>query len=405
MIFIDLRDGTGFPSLLQVVFTGNLAKCYDALVLHREAAIMVHGFIRPDVRAKKGGFELQADYFKVVGPSSAELETRLNTEAGPNVLFDNRHIVIRSQTSSSILKLRSHAIQSMREHFFNKSFYEVTPPTLVQTQVEGGSTLFKFDYYGEPAYLTQSSQLYLETCVPALGNVFCVLPSFRAEKSKTRRHLSEFTHFEAEMGFLTYEELINTLEDMVCDVSKRLLDRAGDMLKSLNPNFSVPKRPFRRMAYRDAIQWLNDNNVLNEETNEPFKFGEDIPEKPERRMTDTIGEPIFLCRFPVVQKPFYTAVCTDDPTVAEAVDLLMPGVGEIIGGSMRKYDYEELKKSFAHEKLDDAPYYWYNDLRKFGSCPHGGFGLGVERYLCWILNQEHVREVCLYPRYMGRCKP
>lgn len=406
MIFIDLRDGTGFPALLQVILTGNLAKCYDALTLHREAAVCVVGNVVSDDRAKKGGVELQADYWKLLGPSDGEIDTRLNEEAGPTILMDNRHLVIRQQTPSTILKLRSIALSCMRDHFFNKNFYEVTPPTLVQTQVEGGSTLFAFDYFGEKAYLTQSSQLYLETCVPSLGNVFCVMPSFRAEKSRTRRHLSEYTHFEAEMGFLTYDDLLNTLEDMVVDVAERIVARAGDMLKSVNPDFVPPKRPFLRMNYSDAIKWLNDNNVYkDEETKEHFQMGDDIPEMPERKMTDTIGQPIFLCRFPAHQKPFYMARCAEDKELTESVDLLMPGVGEIIGGSMRCWDYDTLKAAFKHEGLDDSPYYWYTDLRKIGSCPHGGFGLGVERYLCWILNQEHIRNVCLYPRYIGRCKP
>eukprot|EP00455_Lapot_gusevi_P021517 TRINITY_DN2255_c0_g1_i4.p1 TRINITY_DN2255_c0_g1~~TRINITY_DN2255_c0_g1_i4.p1 ORF type:complete len:233 (-),score=78.30 TRINITY_DN2255_c0_g1_i4:102-800(-) len=232
------------------------------------------------------------------------------------------------------------------------------------------------------------------------------MPSFRAEKSRTRRHLSEYTHLEAEMAFLSFDDLLNLLEDMVVSVAERLVARAGDLLKSVNPDFVPPQKPFLRMNYADAIKFCNDNDIYkDEETKEHFVLGDDIPEMPERKMTDMIGRPIFLCRFPVHQKPFYMQRCPEDEGFTESVDLLMPGVGEIIGGSMRCWDYAKLKAAFQHEGLDDSTYYWYTDLRKIGSCPHGGFGLGVERYLCWILNQNHIRDVCLYPRYIGRCHP
>eukprot|EP00456_Euglypha_rotunda_P082715 TRINITY_DN8151_c0_g3_i4.p1 TRINITY_DN8151_c0_g3~~TRINITY_DN8151_c0_g3_i4.p1 ORF type:complete len:350 (-),score=61.39 TRINITY_DN8151_c0_g3_i4:132-1046(-) len=304
------------------------------------------------------------------------------------------------------MKLRSMVTQCFRQHFFDKGFVEVTPPTIVQTQVEGGSTLFKFDYFGDPAYLTQSSQLYLETVVPSLKKVFCVLPSFRAEPSRTRRHLAEFTHFEGEIGFITYEQLLETLEDMVVDVAERLVKVAGEMLKDLNPEFKPPQKPFLRMDYSEAVKYCNEHNIYKDEkTKEHFKFGDDITEAPERKMTDKIGKPIFLMRFPAAMKSFYMQRCGPDDTLTESVDLLMPGVGEIIGGSMRSWKLDKLMDGFTHEGISADPYYWYTDLRKFGSCQHGGWGLGLERYLCWILKQDHIRNVCLYPRHIGRAKP
>ena len=350
--------------------------------------------------------ELPADYWQLVGPSDGDIENRINKDSNVEQLADQRHLVVRQLDSVYILRLRSLIIQCFREHFFDKDFVEVTPPTLVQTQVEGGSTLFSLDYFGEPAFLTQSSQLYLETAIPSVGKVFCCLPSFRAEKSRTRRHLAEFTHFEGEAAFISYEDLLDLLEDMCVDVADRLVRRAGPLLKEVNPDFTPPTKPFLRMNYSDAIQYLVDHSIYkDEDTKTPFVFGDDIPEAPERRMTDMIGRPILLCRFPAHMKSFYMARCPEDETLTESVDLLMPGVGEIIGGSMRLFDLDKLMEGYKREGIDPQPYYWYNDLRRFGTCPHGGWGLGIERYLCWILNRNHIRDVTLYPRHIGRCKP
>lgn len=407
LMFIDLRDGTGVPNIVQVVFDSQTAKTYEGLTMAREATICVWGTLNKAVNKKTGVevMELQVDYWELVHGSDASIENVFNEHTAPDQLLDQRHLVLRQTKFIYIMRLRSIIMQCFREHFWGKGFYEVTPPTIVQTQVEGGSTLFKFDYFGSAAYLTQSSQLYLETVVPVLGKVFCVMPSFRAEKSKTRRHLSEFTHFEGEVGFITFDDLLNILEDMVVSVAEMLVQKAGPLLKEVNPGFKPPKKPFKRLDYEDAIKWLNDHNIPNEETKEPWKFGDDIPEGPERKMTDTIGEPIFLCRFPTSMKPFYMQRVKDRPELTESCDLLMPGVGEIVGSSMRSWDLDQLLKGFEHEGIDPKTYYWYNDLRKYGSCPHGGWGLGFERYICWILGIEHIRDSCLYPRFVGRAQP
>ncbi|OQN99820.1 hypothetical protein B0A48_14590 [Cryoendolithus antarcticus] len=415
VLFVTLRDGFGY---MQCVFTGPLAKTYDALTLTRETSMMIMGEMwevpagahAPDNR------ELHADYFEIIGkaPGGEEAITnKVQAKGDAQTLLDMRHLVLRGETASSVMFVRDAV-----EHAFNTAYHDlhyvkVSPPALVQTQVEGGSTLFSLPYYGEPAYLTQSSQLYLETAIPFAGNVYCIEKSFRAEKSLTRRHLSEYTHVEAELDFITFDDLLTHLESLICTVLDLVFanPRIAAMLKELNPSFTLPSRPFKRLRYADAIDWLNEHEILNEDV-EPegsppraFEFGDDIAEAAERKMTDIIGVPILLTHFPAPIKSFYMPRDAEDDRVTESVDLLMPGVGEIVGGSMRMYKYEELMAAYKREDMDPAPYYWYTDMRKYGGSPHGGYGLGLERFLAWLCGLHTVREACLYPRYMGRCKP
>lgn len=407
LLFIVIRDGTGY---LQCVLSDILCRTFDALTLTRESTIAVYGTIQkvPDDKTAPDQHELLVDYWNVIhkAPGGEQsVDNIINTSSNPDILLDQRHIVLRRERVSSILKLRSVALIAFRQHFLENGYFEVTPPCLVQTQVEGGSTLFKLDYYGQPAYLTQSSQLYLESCIPALGDVFCIQESFRAEKSRTRRHLAEYTHLEAECPFITFEDLLNRIESLICDVVDYMLKSPyASLLKELNPKIKPLARPFRRMEYTEAIEYLRDHNICKPDDSF-YEFGDDIPEAPERKMTDQINEPIFLCKFPASIKSFYMQRCADNNLLTESVDLLLPGVGEIVGGSMRIWDLEELIAAYKREDILPEPYYWFTDQRKYGSCPHGGYGLGVERFLTWLFNQEHIREVCLYPRFVERCTP
>uniref|UniRef100_A0A8C8DWC1 Asparaginyl-tRNA synthetase 1 n=1 Tax=Oryzias sinensis TaxID=183150 RepID=A0A8C8DWC1_9TELE len=361
LMFIVLRDGTGF---LQCVLSDKLCQCYNGLMLSTESSVVLYGTINavPEGKQAPGGHELHCDFWELIGLAPAGgADNLLNEESDVDVQLNNRHMMIRGENVSKILRVRSTVTQCFRDHFFSRGYYEITPPTLVQTQVEGGSTLFNLNYFGEEAYLTQSSQLYLETCIPALGDTFCIAQSYRAEQSRTRRHLAEYTHIEAECPFITFEDLLNRLEDLVCDVVDRVLKSpAGQLLYDINPNFQPPKRPFKRMNYTEAIEWLKEHDVKKDDGSY-YEFGE--------------------------------------------VDVLMPNVGEIVGGSMRIWDSDELLDGYKREGIDPTPYYWYTDQRKYGTCPHGGYGLGLDRFLTWLLNRHHIRDVCLYPRFIQRCRP
>ncbi|KAF1744240.1 hypothetical protein MXB_5163 [Myxobolus squamalis] len=414
LMFLIIRDGSGY---LQCIFSDIQCQTSDALTLSPESTVCVHGVIShlPKGKFAPGQIELSCDYWRVISRSPpGGIEAVLNAESNPDNRLNYRHLELRTEELSNIIRIRSKVIEAFRSHYAENDYLEVTPPTLVQTQCEGGSTLFKLDFFGEKAYLTQSSQLYLETVIPSLGNVYCITQSYRAEQSKTRRHLADFynfwyTHIEAEMPFICFNELLQALEDLVCGVLDRIL--ASDiyhLLQKLNPEIKPFRRPFRcrnmQMLYTDALKYLKDHNITKDDGTF-YLFGEDIPEASERKMTDQINEPIFLIKFPACIKSFYMKKDSDNVCLTESVDLLLPGVGEVIGGSMRISNDNELLEAYKNAGIDSAPYYWYTDQRKYGSCDHGGYGLGLERYLTWLINRHHIRDVCLYPRFIGRITP
>lgn len=401
--FFVVRDGTGF---IQCVLEGNLAQCRSAIEINVEATVMIVGTVSPDERAP-GGIELKADYWEMIGNAPNDFESIVSKDSNPKILMDKRHLVIRGENASKILKVRDMLTRLIRQYYFQTDCFEVTPPTIVQTQCEGGSTLFKLSYFGEDAYLTQSSQLYLETCCSSLGNVFCILPSYRAEESNTPRHLTEFTHVEAEYAFITYDGLLSEIENIVCFVINGILDSEyGDFVRQRS-KLSKLEKPFLRMSHKDCIEYCRKHKIPKDPLDVSIEWedDDDIPELAERTLVDQIGKPIFMIRFPAKIKAFYMKKCDDDRTLTESADLLVPGVGEIVGGSMRISGFEELMQAYKDNDLDPAPYYWYVDQRRYGEFPHGGYGLGLERLVRWICDVPHIRDACLYPRVLHRATP
>ncbi|GJE93514.1 asparaginyl-tRNA synthetase [Phanerochaete sordida] len=426
---IVLRDGTGY---LQCALSGKVAQTYAALTLTLESSVQLHGVLQvvPESKTAPGGHELSVDFWKVLGAAPGgddALADKLNEKCDQSVLADMRHLVLRGETASAVLKLRAALLASARTSLVSHNLLEVTPQCLLQTQVEGGATHFELDYYGQRAFLTRSSQFYLETCLPSLGDVFCVQESFRVEQAHTRRHLSEYTHLEAELAFITFDDLMSHIETIICETIDRLLANPATaaLIKQLSPDFTAPSRPFLRMPYIDAIQWLNAHGIQREAADADgnaildaagntemvaHAVGDDIGEAAERRMTDILGVPVFLHSFPAAMKAFYMKRLPAQDGAAhvltESCDLLVPGVGEIAGGSMRMTGQEELLAALeTQESVDVSSCYWFTDQRKYGTCEHGGYGVGVERFLAWVANRHTVRECSLYPRWPGRVTP
>lgn len=370
--FITLIDGHGH--LQCILPAGDLTKNYDALQFAQGTSLLLFGELKkvPEGQSAPDGRELHVDYYEVIGSAPSEEDAITNKVSSSQnqwdaQMLDNRHLVLRGDNASAIMKIRAATEWAFAKVYKDMKFVKVSPPALVQTQCEGGATLFSLPYYDETSYLTQSSQLYLETVLPSLGNVYCIEKSFRAEKSLTRRHLSEYTHIEAELDFIHFDDLLDHIEDIICRVIDNVLEdpTIAPLIKELNPDFKKPERPFMRMKYSDAIDWLNaqDPPIPNEDGN-PHVFGDDIAEAAERRMTDIINKPILLTHFPVEIKAFYMKKDPSDLRVTESVDVLMPGVGEIVGGSMRMEGYEELLEAYKKQGIPAEDYYWYTDQRK-----------------------------------------
>lgn len=406
MSFYVIRDSTG---LIQTILKKNVFEdkehIKDYNELPRETLVELTGKVKADERAPYLGVEIQIFQINIMGKSSPDIENEYRQDSGSQTLLDKRHLVMRTEGISSILKIRGKIMNELHDFYAQEDFVQVTPPTLVQTQVEGGSTLFPLKYFEEEAYLTQSSQLYLETAIYSLGNVYCVLPSYRAEKSRTRRHVTEYTHLEAEMPFYDFEKNMKLQEKMIRFVVDNITKKYSEIIEKKHPDLISPDKPYLRLDYSDMIDKLNEWDIEKEEGKGDWEFGDDVSEKPERALIDKLGIPTFITKFPRSMKPFYMKIDPKDSERTLSADLIVPGLGEIIGGSQREDDYDTLIEGFKREELDIEPYQWYLDIRKYGSVTHSGFGLGIERLVQYIMNVDHIRDTCLFPRLVNRIYP
>lgn len=404
----------GKKTFFNVFSGGAIAKClYDGmetkLHLTKHTSVEVKGEVKPNFTDDGFEYEIKVFSCKIIGGKIApgfEVDKDFTSES---ILLDNAHLLLREPKRAAVLKVRAELLRIVRDYYYKNEYTEITPPTLVQTQVEGGSTLFDLDYFGQKAYLTQSSQLYLETVIPVFNKAYCIASSYRAEKSNTRRHLSEYTHIEAEIAWIDFDMLLAEIESLIVYIIEGYnsvcvpILRAHQLSADVLP---VPQRPFKRITHAEAIAFLRAHNERKEDGSE-YTEDDDIPDAPERFLCQAVGEgaPVFLTRFPAHIKSFYMEKC--DTKYTNSCDLLYPGVGEIVGGSMRISNYEELLEGFRREEISPGPYKFYTDQALYGPSPHGGYGLGFERILMGLMPQfvEKVRQACLYPRFTGRCSP
>ncbi|MFN9776495.1 MAG: asparagine--tRNA ligase [Candidatus Kapaibacterium sp.] len=413
--FIQLRDGNGIVQC--VVLIGNVPEDVfeSAKQLTQESSISITGTVRAEQRAA-GGVEIDVDGITVY-QVPAEQYPITPKEHGVEFLMENRHLWLRSTRQHAIMRIRSVVVKAIRDFFDGNGFRLMDSPILTPNACEGTSTLFETEYFDlGKAYLTQSGQLYAEASAMALGRVYTFGPTFRAEKSKTKRHLTEFWMVEPEMAYFDLQDDMDLAEDLVEYIVACCLKHCGPELAAMGRDITKlekVKRPFHRMSYTEAVEWLNVNNVKltkknadGTESHIDFPWGEDFGAPQEEALMSQFEKPCIVHRYPTEVKAFYMKRDPQNSKVVLAMDMLAPeGAGEIIGGSQREDDHDQLLERILHEQLPQEAFQWYLDLRKFGSVPHSGFGLGVERTVKWISGAEHIREVIPFPRMIYRIVP
>jgi len=398
--FLTVRDGTGFIQCVMSKQAVGDEAFKQADHLTQETSLIVDGTPRADARAP-GGFEIDVTGLQVV--SESQNFPISPKEHGVDFLMDRRHLWIRSQRQQAILRVRHEVINAVRDFFNERGFILADTPIFTPAACEGTTTLFPVQYFeDETAYLTQSGQLYNEANAMALGRVYCFGPTFRAEKSKTRRHLTEFWMVEPEMAYATLDDVMDLAEALVVFVVQRVLERRQAELKTLERDTSKLQNvtaPFPRLSYDEAAKLLKEKGL-------PFEWGGDFGAPDETAISENFDRPVCVHRYPSAVKAFYMKPDPERPDVALCVDVLAPeGYGEIIGGGERINDYDLLVARIEEHKLPKEAFEWYLDLRRYGSVPHGGFGMGIERVVSWICGIEHLREAIPYPRMLYRIYP
>ncbi len=398
--FLILRDGTGY--LQCIVFKGNVSEETFELAdkITQETSFEVTGKVKEEPRAI-GGYELDVTELNVIGWAHNYPITP--KEHGIEFLIDHRHLWVRSKRQVAILKIRHRIVKAIRDFFDERGFILFDPPIITPNASEGTSTLFEMEYFDlGKAYLTQSGQLYAEAGAMALGKVYTFGPTFRAEKSKTRRHLTEFWMVEPEMAFYDLNDDMDLAEEFLEYVVQTVIEDKAEELKILERDLThlqKVKRPFPRVSYTEAVEILKKNGV-------DFQWGDDFGAPDETIISEQFDRPVMIHRYPAEVKAFYMKRDPEDDKLALAVDVLAPeGYGEIIGGSQREDDYDLLLQRIKEHNLPQEYFEWYLDLRRYGSVPHSGFGLGLERTVAWICGIEHIRETIPFPRMIYRNTP
>jgi len=408
LLFPQFRDGSG---VIQGVVPKNAVtpEVFDAVkTLTQESSVIVEGKVRADKRAP-GGYELDVANVQVVQrvPESSPYPITPK-EHGTDFLMEHRHLWVRSQRQAAILRVRAEIIKAARDFFDERGFTLTDPPIITPAACEGTSTLFPVDYFDEQAFLTQSGQLYVEATAMALGKVYSFGPTFRAEKSKTRRHLTEFWMVEPEVAYAELDDVMELAEGLISFIVKRCLEKRRVDLQTIGRDISKLEKiepPFPRLSYDDAVKNLQEGHAKGA-LDSKFEWGGDLGSPDETYLSAQFDKPVMVHRYPAKVKAFYMEPDPQRPELALCVDVLAPeGYGEIIGGSQRMASYELLLQRIHEHGLPEEAFKWYLDLRKFGSVPHGGFGMGIERAVAWICGLEHVRETIPFPRMLYRLYP
>ena len=400
LLFVILRDGTGEVQLVVARDEVDAASWEAAEGLDYETSVRVRGRVKRDERAPSG-VELAARSVEVLGPS--EDYPIQQKEHGVDFLLNHRHLWLRHPRQVAIMRVRNEVIRGIHDFFYERDFLQIDTPILTGAIGEEAGTLFETEYFDEgTAYLAQTGQLYVEAAAAAFRKVYCFGPTFRAEKSKTRRHLTEFWMVEPEMAWTDSEESMEIQEAMVCAVVDRVLDRCVEELETLDRDLSrleAVRAPFDRMSYTEAVETLQERGSA-------IEWGEDLGGEDETLLTEGRDRPLFVHDYPKGAKAFYMKENPADPRTVKCDDLLAPeGYGEVIGGSQREDDHDRLLARIREEGLPEEAYDWYLDLRRYGTFPHSGFGLGLERTVAWMCGVEHIRECIPFPRMMNRLEP